>query len=1602
MLSRSTLLITCLCVVLFASGLPGSPAFAATLTRGPYLQSSSPSSIVIRWRTAEAVASRVRFGSAPDSLDAEVFTSETTSFHEIKLSGLTAGTRYYYSVESLADTLAGHDSNHYFDLPPEPGDRGTTRILVLGDSGYFEAGHIATVRDAYYSYDAGNRPDLTLLLGDNAYATGLDSEFQAGLFDPYQTLLRNTVVWPSRGNHDFIHPGANNDYFEFFTLPDSAQSGGTISGTEAYYSFDRGNIHFVCLDSEGSDLSPGGAMMNWLQADLAANTQDWTIAYLHHPPYTRGNHDSDDPSDSGGRMTGIRENALPILEAGGVDLVLGGHSHSYERSFMLDGHYSVSSTLDSSMIVSADTDLYVKPTLGPGANEGAVYMVLGSSSRVVPGGTLDHPVMVSSELRLGFVVVEIDSARLDAVYVDETGVERDRFTMIKGTTNGLPSASFSAIPESGFSPLDVSFDASATTDPDGDAMNYNWDFGDGNTGGGAMVNHVYQNLGAYTVTLTVDDGELWSTARDTIYVTSTIDQDSVLAYWQLNETQGTTAPDIAGTWDGVLANGPVWQPVAGLGGALEFDGVDDRVDLAGADAGGGSGFSVVLRMRADDFDVHDGRLISKANGTAENAHWWMLSTINETGLRFRLKTDVTTTLVTGIGEIRAGEWFHVAATYDGAEMRIYINGQPIASASKTGPVASDPAVPVAIGNQPAVAGSDPFDGLIDDVRLYNVALSETDIQLLAGFTFPPTVATPTITPAGGTFADPVDVTLETATAGAAIYYTTDGSGPDTASTLFSVPFTVDVTAEVKARAFKFGLNPSATATAVFTIGTDSLPPTNPVSGTPYFVTGTTVFTKQVIGTGIDETHAVAAADFDRDGDLDCVATDYVDGAIYWWENDGAGGFSMFPLDASLAGAYPIGVADVNLDGDQDVLATGYLAHTVVWYESNGDGTFVRHDVDTAALGAHSVVTGDPDDDGDVDLLTTNQDEGSVAWYENLGGENFTRHTIDADASGAKRAEFADINGDGDLDVVSASYFDNEIAWYENDGNENFTWRSIDAAATGAYYVTPVDIDGDGDTDVLAASRLDNTIALHVNDGSGGFTKQTLDNAAGGARTVLAGDLDGDGDMDALAASVDDDTVARYINDGGVFTKQAVDAAADGAYGISIIDMDYDGDKDILSASNKGNEVAIHEQNRSHQAVLPNQGGTLIFDTALLNAVDADDPPGDVTYTISQIPASGELRVDGSPLPAGGTFTQQHINEYRVRYVHDGSASSTDRFVFTISDSTGSGGSGEFAVIVADLAGDLLAHWRLDETSGQLAADTVGGYNGTLTGGPVWNPAGGRIGGALTFDGTDDLVNLGPIDVTSTSGLTIALWVRPSQFLGSSRLISKADGTGEQAHYWMISARFDTALRFRLKAGGETSTLVSAQGELELDTWYHVACTYDQSEMRIYGNGNLLVSLPKTGTIDVNAAVAAAIGDQPPGAGSDPFAGDIDDVRLYGRALTDSEIIALASGEIVATGVEDHSTPAAGPPVLHQNVPNPFNPSTTVYYDLPEASFVNVQVFDVSGRLLRTLVRGRQPAGSRSVEWDGRDGGGQPVSSGVYFVRLQTPGLAQTRKIVLIK
>lgn len=416
------------------------------LLRGPYLQSATSESIVIRWRTDTPTDSRVWWGDAPGMLAHTVDSTTLVTEHEVKITGLQPKHRYYYAIGSAEEVLQG-DAENFFETTPLPGQPGKYRIGVLGDCGNNSANQLA-VRDQLAGYLGPAYMDAWLLLGDNAYMVGSDAEYQSGFFNMYkEKFLKQSPLYPCPGNHEYANNASRQidhavPYYQIFTLPGKGEAGGVPSGTEAFYAFDYGNIHFLSLDSYGKEDAATrlydtlGTQVQWVKADLAANdNKDWVVAYWHHPPYTKGSHDSDTEAE----LVKLRENFIRILERNGVDLILCGHSHDYERSRLMAGHYGIESTFDPQVHAlsrssgrydgSTDSCPYVKSE----ANSGTVYVVAGSAGQLgaVKAGYPHDALPFATNQQGGALLLDVEGNRLDAKWIASDGTVRDQFTIVK-------------------------------------------------------------------------------------------------------------------------------------------------------------------------------------------------------------------------------------------------------------------------------------------------------------------------------------------------------------------------------------------------------------------------------------------------------------------------------------------------------------------------------------------------------------------------------------------------------------------------------------------------------------------------------------------------------------------------------------------------------------------------------------------------------------------------------------------------------------------------------------------------------------------------------------------------------------------------------------------------------------------------------------------------------------------------------------------------------------------------------------------------------------------------------------------------------------------
>lgn len=450
------------------------PIFA----RAPYLQFSTTNSIYVAWRMEGPITPLVKFDTSMDNLGNEVSdVSDTTGTgivvrvalgtnsqsipskwqeyrteenlrlrklhsapvgtfqYEARLMGLSPATKYYYAVFDGNRRLTPADESYSFVTPPPIGTRAPVRFWALGDGGTGRQEQADVYRAMLEVVRREKHPlDFWLHLGDMAYGTGRDMEFQSRFFESYALALRSSVCWPTMGNHEGFTSKGNTGvgpYYDAYVMPRRGEAGGVASGTEAYYSFNWANIHFICLDSHDLERKAGGGMAKWLKADLEKAKADWLIGFWHHPPYTKGSHDAEKEKD----LSEMREYIMPIIESGGVDLVLAGHSHIYERSMLIDGAYGATNIVAENLVLDdgdgdPDGDGAYRKSEGIHSHQGTVAIVAGNAgAEMSRRGTV--PLMKRTLVENGSVLVDVYDDTLVARMINRAGKVRDLFSLVK-------------------------------------------------------------------------------------------------------------------------------------------------------------------------------------------------------------------------------------------------------------------------------------------------------------------------------------------------------------------------------------------------------------------------------------------------------------------------------------------------------------------------------------------------------------------------------------------------------------------------------------------------------------------------------------------------------------------------------------------------------------------------------------------------------------------------------------------------------------------------------------------------------------------------------------------------------------------------------------------------------------------------------------------------------------------------------------------------------------------------------------------------------------------------------------------------------------------
>jgi hypothetical protein len=214
----------------------------------------------------------------------------------------------------------------------------------------------------------------------------------------------------------------------------------------------------------------------------------------------------------------------------------------------------------------------------------------------------------------------------------------------------------------------------------------------------------------------------------------------------------------------------------------------------------------------------------------------------------------------------------------------------------------------------------------------------------------------------------------------------------------------------------------------------------------------------------------------------------------------------------------------------------------------------------------------------------------------------------------------------------------------------------------------------------------------------------------------------------------------------------------------------------------------------------------------------------------------------------------------------------------------------FSIEVTDADPGLVLWWKFDETGVTTASDSAGSNPGTVSGGGVWQPSGGRIDGALEFDGTDDCVE-SATDVAfseaSTTSFTVTAWSKRGPGGTGERFI--CDRVGDTVDFVNLYRVDDTAY-FRIRGTGGGMPTVSAANALSENTWTHVAGVRDRgdSTLKLYVDGTLAATVGDDATGDISPRIRVGAHAT---AGLH-WNGLIDDLRVYTRALSPGEVQAV--------------------------------------------------------------------------------------------------------------
>jgi hypothetical protein len=677
----------------------------------PYLQTPTPTSIYVCWETMQDTSTAVSYVPAGGSTSIKQGEwqklGENVIWHWVKLEGLTPNTEYNYQIKT--ETI--ETPSYSFQTLSEPGYAdGHVRFVLRSDcQSFWETGvkvfdaAVAKMKELYGD-DLSKEIDLIFTTGD-IVGTGPNlHEYKPQYFQPLYPLSPHVPAMVSIGNHE----RESQNYYNYMKYEDLAGPEG-----EAYYKFQIGRVLFIALNSNPSWRND--RQIEWLSETLDNarddDTLDWVFAFCHHPGRSS--------IWSPGNTYYIQHRVIPLLSQNEkAELLAYGHSHDYERG------------------------AHPEATLRTMCVGGAA----GSLDRWTDNVWIDYPEIQRSFDHHHFVIVDVDVANRS--YTIQTwslgtpdkwlnSVKIDSFTRKKNSVTPPIMPTLTTVPDSidlpfslqasayvGDDPMQTSqFQLTATqgdysqplVDSFRDYEHYFFDTGAPEWE--TIDQHVGIDLTKYELTLedAVWPGQYFARARYR-------DQNLLWSDWSQELP--------------IIIRDTGYVPVSAYNKSIEFDGRNSYVEVADNLANATlpqRTMSIEAWVKLNSHTTWGGYIGAlEDNGTYEKG--WVLGNHGKQ-FSFALASKGADdgngfmTYLDAPSEFNYDQWNHIVGTYNGATMKLYINGRAVATSGvQSGDILYDSNSFFDIGVYHDDNEFFVMDGQLDDVRLWDVALNEAAIQ----------------------------------------------------------------------------------------------------------------------------------------------------------------------------------------------------------------------------------------------------------------------------------------------------------------------------------------------------------------------------------------------------------------------------------------------------------------------------------------------------------------------------------------------------------------------------------------------------------------------------------------------------------------------------------------------------------------------------------------------------------------------------------------------------------------------------------------------------------------------------------------------------------